>query len=132
MKESNGLFTTVETKKAGPPVGPYSQGVIANGFVFVAGEKGLDPKTNKIVPGGIEAETRMTLENIKAILEEAGSGIEYAVSAIVFMTDLKDFQKMNVIYGEYFKSNPPCRTCVEVKSLPVGAHIEITVTAVKP
>ncbi|HWT83046.1 MAG TPA: Rid family detoxifying hydrolase [Candidatus Methylomirabilis sp.] len=119
----------IKTEKAGPPVGPYSQGIKAGGFVFVAGEKGIDPKTGKIVPGGIEAETRRTLENIKAILEAAGSHMGLAVQTFVFMTDLGDFPKMNAIYAEYFKANPPGRTTVEVKALPAGAHVEITVTA---
>jgi 2-iminobutanoate/2-iminopropanoate deaminase len=119
----------IKTDKAGPPVGPYSQAIKAGGFIFVAGEKGMDPVTKQIVPGGIEPETRRTLENIKAILEEAGSGMDWVVSTFVFMTDLSQFSKMNEIYAEYFKRNPPGRTTVEVKSLPAGAHVEITVTA---
>ena len=119
----------IKTAKAGAPVGPYSQGIKAGGFVFVAGEKGIDPVTGKIVPGGIEAETRRTLENIKAILEESGSSLDLAVSTFVFMTDLADFPKMNAIYAEYFRANPPGRTTVEVKALPAGAHVEITLTA---
>jgi 2-iminobutanoate/2-iminopropanoate deaminase len=119
----------IKTDKAGPPVGPYSQGIKAGGFIFVAGEKGLDPITKQIVPGGIEAETQRTLENIKAILEEAGSNMDMVVSTFVFMTDLSEFPRMNDIYAKYFKSNPPGRTTVEVKSLPAGAHIEITAIA---
>jgi 2-iminobutanoate/2-iminopropanoate deaminase len=126
---ANKPIQVIKTEKAGPPVGPYSQGIGAGGFVFVAGEKGIDPKTGKIVPGGIEAETRRTLENIKAILEAAGSSMDLAVQTFVFMTDLGDFPKMNAIYAEYFKANPPGRTTVEVKGLPAGAHVEITVTA---
>jgi 2-iminobutanoate/2-iminopropanoate deaminase len=128
-KKSGNPIEVVKTDKAGPPGGPYSQGIKAGGFIFVAGEKGMDPVTKQIVPGGIGPETRRTLENIKAILEEAGSRMELAVSTFVFMTDLSEFSKMNEIYAEYFKANPPGRTTVEVKSLPAGAHVEITVTA---
>jgi 2-iminobutanoate/2-iminopropanoate deaminase len=123
------MIQVIQTDKAGPPVGPYSQAIKANGFIFVAGEKGMDPATRQIVPGGIEAETRRTLENIKIILEEAGSNMDKVVSTFVFMTDLREFSKMNDIYAEYFTVNPPGRTTVEVKSLPAGAHIEITATA---
>jgi 2-iminobutanoate/2-iminopropanoate deaminase len=128
-KKSNKSIEVIKTDKAGPPVGPYSQAIKAGGFIFVAGEKGMDPVTKQIVPGGIEPETRRTLENIKAILEEAGSGMNRVVSTLVFMTDLNDFSKMNEIYAGYFKEHPPGRTTVEVKSLPAGAHVEITVTA---
>ena len=128
-RTKNNSIQVIKTDKAGPPVGPYSQAIKAGGFVFVAGEKGMDPVTKQIVPGGIEPETRRTLENIKAILEEAGSGMDWVVSTFVFMTDLSQFSKMNEIYAEYFKRNPPGRTTVEVKSLPAGAHVEITVTA---
>lgn len=119
----------VKTDRAGAPLGPYSQGIIANGFVFVAGEKGVDPKTGKIVSGGIEPETRQTLENIQAILEAAGSSFDMAVSAVVHMTNLDDFVKMNKVFAEYFKVDPPGRTTVEVNRLPAGAQVEITVTA---
>jgi len=128
-KPKDRTIQVIKTEKAGPPVGPYSQAIRAGGFVFVAGEKGMDPVTKQIVPGGIEPETRRTLENIKVILEEAGSSLDLAVSTFVFMTDLSQFSKMNEIYAEYFKRNPPGRTTVEVKSLPAGAHVEITVTA---
>lgn len=129
MAGESSALQVIQTDKAGPPVGPYSQGIKAGGFVFVAGEKGIDPATGKIVPGGIEAETRRTLENVKAILEAAGSSLDRAVQTFVFMTDLNDFPKMNAVYAEYFTKNPPGRTTVEVSKLPAGAHVEITVTA---
>ena len=105
----------VQTDRAAAPIGPYSQAIRANGFVFVA--------------GGIAAETRQTLENIKAILGEAGSGFDRAVQSFVYMVDLSEFGQMNEVYAEYFTHNPPGRTTVGVTSLPAGARIEITVTA---
>lgn len=114
---------------AAAPIGPYSQAIVANGMVFVAGEKGLDPATGQIVPGGIVPETRQTLDNIKGILEAAGSSLDKAVASTVHMTDLAEFEAMNAVYAEYFKVDPPGRTTVEVQALPGGAHIEITVTA---
>ena len=124
------MIEAIQSDKSAAPIGPYSQAIRANGLVFVAGEKGIDVKTGKIVPGGIAAETRQTLENIKGILEEAGSSMDRAVQSFVFMTDLSEFAQMNAVYAEYFTKTPPGRTTVEVKSLPAGAHIEITVTAV--
>lgn len=119
----------IETERAAKPIGPYSQAIVANGFVFVAGEKGLDTRTGKIVPGGIAAETRQTLENIKAILEAAGSGFDRCVQSFVYLTDIGEFAEMNKVYGEYFTVQPPGRTTVGVTALPAGARVEITVTA---
>jgi 2-iminobutanoate/2-iminopropanoate deaminase len=115
--------------RAALPIGPYSQGIQFGNLIFVAGEKGIDPRTGRIVPGGIEAETRQTLENIKAILAEAGATLDDAVSSTVHMTDLKEFAPMNQVYAEYFRKDPPGRTTVQVTALPAGAHIEITVIA---
>jgi 2-iminobutanoate/2-iminopropanoate deaminase len=123
------MLESIQSEKSAAPIGPYSQAIRAGGFIFVAGEKGLNVKTGEIVPGGIVPETRQTLENIKGILEEAGSSMEKVVQSFVFMTDLSDFAEMNAVYAEYFKATPPGRTTVEVKALPARAHIEITVTA---
>lgn len=123
------MIEVVQSKDSAAPIGPYSQGIKAGGFVFVAGEKGLDPKTGQIVPGGIAAETRQTLENIKGILEAGGSSLDKVVSTFVFMTDLAGFAAMNEVYAQYFTANPPGRTTVEVKALPAGAQIEITAYA---
>jgi 2-iminobutanoate/2-iminopropanoate deaminase len=119
----------IRTDKAGAPIGPYNQGIRAGGFVFVAGEKGIDPRTNKMVPGGTAAETRQTLENVKAILEAAGSSLDRAVATTVYLVDIGDFGEMNQIYAEYFVVDPPGRTTVGVTALPAGARVEITVTA---
>ena len=119
----------ITTDKAALPVGPYSQAVRVGDLLFVAGEKGIDPATNKIVPGGIEEETRQTLENIKAILEAGGASMANVVRSVVYMTDMAEFGKMNAIYADYFTSNPPGRSCVQVVALPAGAHVEIEVTA---
>lgn len=120
----------IQSPKAAAPVGPYSQGIKVGDFVFVAGEKGIDPGTGKIVQGGIAAETRQTLENIKAILEAAGASMSNVVRTQVFLTDIQEFGAMNAVYAEYFKADPPGRTTVQVVALPAGAHVEIEATAV--
>lgn len=119
----------IRTDNAGAPIGPYNQGIKAGGFVFVAGEKGIDPKTNQIVPGGTAAETRQTLENVKAILEAAGSSLDRSVATTVYLVDIAEFAEMNRVYAEYFASDPPGRTTVGVTALPAGARVEITVVA---
>jgi 2-iminobutanoate/2-iminopropanoate deaminase len=123
------VIEAIKSDRSAAPVGPYSQAIRAGGFIFVAGEKGLDVRTGKIVPGGIAAETRQTLENIKGILDAASSSMDKVVQSFVFMTDLSKFAEMNAVYAEYFRATPPGRTTVEVTALPAGAHIEITVTA---
>jgi 2-iminobutanoate/2-iminopropanoate deaminase len=122
----------IQTPKSPSPIGPYSQGIAANGFVFTAGQAGLDPTTRKLVAGGVAAETRQTLENLKAILEAAGCALADVVSTNVYMTNLGEFATMNAVYAEYFKENPPARTTVGVAALPAGAAVEITCLAVKP
>ena len=120
----------VQDVNGAAPIGPYSQAIKAAGLVFVAGEKGMDPETGKIVSGGIVEETRQTLENVKGILETAGSSLDKVVATFVFMTDLTDFEKMNKVYADYFPNDPPGRTTVEVQALPADAHIEITAFAI--
>jgi 2-iminobutanoate/2-iminopropanoate deaminase len=119
----------IQDPNSAAPIGPYSQAIKAGGFIFVAGEKGIDPGTGKIVPGGIVAETRRTLDNIKGILAAGGASMDDVVATTVFMTDLKEFAAMNEVYAEYFRKDPPGRTTVEVSAIPAGAHIEITATA---
>ncbi|HXI18561.1 MAG TPA: Rid family detoxifying hydrolase [Chloroflexota bacterium] len=118
----------VQTDKAATPIGPYSQAIIAGGMVYVAGEKGIDPVTGKIVPGGIAAETRQTLTNIQHILDAAGSSFDRCVQSFVYLVDINDFAAMNEVYAEFFLVKPPGRTTVAVSALPAGARVEITVT----
>lgn len=115
----------IQAEGSAAPIGPYSQGIKAGGFVFVAGEKGIDPRTGQLVPGGIAPETRQTLENIKGILAAAGCSMQDVVATTVYLTDIDDFQAMNQVYAQYFSVNPPGRTTVAVAALPAGAHIEI-------
>lgn len=121
----------IQTPKGPAPIGPYSQAAVANGFVFLAGQGGIDPATKKLVAGGVAAETRQTFENIKNILEAAGCTLADVVSVNVYMVNLGDFAAMNHVYAEYFKENPPARTTVGVASLPAGAAVEITCVAAK-
>lgn len=118
------------TEKGPKAVGPYSTAVITGDTVYLSGMIPLDPATNKIVEGGIEAQALRALENVKIVLEEMGLGMEYAAKVTVYMTDLKDFAAVNAIYKDWFGPDYPARSCVQVSALPLGAQIEIEVTAV--
>jgi 2-iminobutanoate/2-iminopropanoate deaminase len=122
----------IRTEKCVAPVGPYSQGLVANGTVYAAGQLGLDPATSQLVPGGIVAETRQALSNVQSVLAEAGCSMDDVVSSNVYMVNLAEFAAMNQVYAEFFKRNPPARTTVGVAGLPKGAAVEITCIAVLP
>jgi len=119
----------VSTDKAPKAIGPYSQAIRTEGFVFTAGQVGFDPSTMEIVQGGIEAETRQVLTNLKYVLESADSGLNYVVKTTVFLQSMNDFAQMNAIYTEFFPENPPARTTVAVAALPKGALVEIECVA---
>lgn len=119
----------VFTEKAPKAVGPYSQAIVTGNMVFAAGQAGLDPETRKLVEGGIEAETRQVLTNLKNVLEAAGSSMNYVVKTNVYLLDMNDFAVMNAIYASFFPENPPARTTVAVAALPVGARVEIDLIA---
>ena len=120
----------VLTDKAPKPIGPYSQAIRTDSMVFAAGQAGLDPVTGELVQGGIEAETRQVLTNIKKVLDASESGLDYVVKTTVFLIDMNDFPKMNAIYGEFFAKDPPARTTVAVAALPKGARVEIEAVAI--
>ncbi len=120
----------VESPDAPKAIGPYSQAIIANGFIFVAGQVGADPKTGQLVEGGIEAQTEQVLKNIEAVLKASGSSLDDVVKTTVFLADLNDFAKMNEVYAKRFKTPFPARSTVQVSRIPRDAKIEIEGVAV--
>lgn len=117
-------------EKAPKPIGPYSVGVRSQHLVFTAGMIGIDPATGKIVPGGIEAETRQVLQNLRSILEAGGSSLAQVLKTTVFLIDMAEFSRMNAVYAEAFPADPPARSTVQVSALPLGGRIEIEAVAV--
>lgn len=115
----------ISTERAPRAIGPYSQGVRIGNLVFTAGQIPLDPATGKLVEGGIAAQTERVLENLKAILEAAGSSLDRVVKTTCFLANLDDFAEFNAIYGRYFGQNPPPRSTVQAARLPAGALVEI-------
>jgi len=121
--------TVIHTDRAPAAVGPYSQAISTGSMVFTAGQVPIDPAVGKVVATTIEDQTRQSLENVKAILEAAGTGLDRVVKMTVFMTDLGDFQRMNGVYAEFFPSDPPARSAVQVVALPLGVQVEIEAVA---
>ena len=121
----------ISTAEAPQAIGPYSQAIEAGGFVLVSGQIPLIPASGELVEGSVEVQTARVLENLKAILEAAGSSLESVVKTTVYITNMDDFAKVNGIYGQYFQENPPARVCVEVSKLPKGALVEIDVIAAR-
>jgi 2-iminobutanoate/2-iminopropanoate deaminase len=120
--------TVVRTDSAPAAAGPYSQAIVANGFVFCAGQVAYVPGTRTLADGGIQGQTRQALNNIKAVLEAAGSSMDNVVKTTVFLSDINNFAAMNEVYATFFGSNPPARSTVQVV-LPLGALIEIEAVA---
>ena len=119
----------IATDQAPGAVGPYSQAVRTERLIFTAGQVPLDPATGALVEGPIEDQTRRVLENVRAVLEAAGSDLDRVVKMTVFMADLGDFQRMNGVYAEFFPEAPPARSAVQVAALPLGATIEMEAVA---
>jgi 2-iminobutanoate/2-iminopropanoate deaminase len=121
----------INTTNAPAPIGPYSQAVIANGFLFMSGQVAINPSNGEVVSSSIHEETHQVMRNIKAVLLEASYGFEDVVKTTIFLSDMSLFAEVNEVYGSYFESNFPARETVAVKGLPKGVNVEISMTAYK-
>jgi 2-iminobutanoate/2-iminopropanoate deaminase len=122
----------IQSRQAPSAIGPYSQAIESGALIFCSGQIGLDHATSTIVAGGIELETRRVLENIRAVLAEAGLGLKDVVKTTIFLVDLGDFEIVNRVYGEHFEAPYPARSTVQVAALPRKARIEIEAVAMRP
>ncbi len=123
------MKTIISSPAAPKAVGPYSQAVKANGFIFCSGQVGLDPVTSAMVSGGIQEQTQQVMENLKAVLEAAGSNFAQVVKATCYLQDMKDYAVFNEVYGSFFPDGPPARETVQVARLPKDALVEVSVVA---
>jgi 2-iminobutanoate/2-iminopropanoate deaminase len=121
----------IQTNQAPAAIGPYSQAVEANGTLYISGQIPIDPKTGKVVDGGITEQAQQVLKNIGAILEAAGYSYANVVKSTCLLADMNDFKAMNEVYASYYKENPPARSTYAVKGLPMGVMVEIETIAVK-
>ena len=119
----------ISTDKGPKAIGPYSQAIRANGFIVISGQGAIDPAIGSLIAGGIAEQTARALENLKGIVEAAGSSLDHAVKVTVFLKDMNDFAAMNEVYGRYFPKNKPARTTVEVARLPLDLRVEIDMIA---
>lgn len=123
--------TIINSTKAPAPIGPYSQATLANGILYVSGQIALDAESGNLVNDSIESETHKVMQNLQAILSEAGMDFSNVLKCTIFVKDLNNFGKINEIYGSYFTSNPPARETVEVSRLPKDVNVEISCIATK-
>jgi 2-iminobutanoate/2-iminopropanoate deaminase len=119
----------ISTEKSPKAIGPYSQGIIADNYIFVSGQGAIEPASNVYTPKSIEEETETAINNLKNILESAGSSLENVVKTTVFLLSMDDFSKFNEVYSKYFQINPPARSCIEASKLPKGFKVEIEAIA---
>jgi 2-iminobutanoate/2-iminopropanoate deaminase len=125
LLKGGSLKEVIATEKGPKAIGPYSQAVKANGFIYTAGQIPFDPATGQLIEGDVAAQTGRVMDNLKAIVEAAGSSLDKTVKATVFLKDMGDFSAMNEVYGRYFANNPPARSTVEVSRLPRDVRVEI-------
>ena len=119
----------LKSSRAPKAVGPYSLGIRSGGFLFLSGQLGLDPDSGRFAEGGVEAQTRQALSNIKSVLQDAGCELSDVVKTSVFLSDIADFPKMNAVYAEFFGNDPPARSTMQVGALPKSGLVEIEVIA---
>ena len=124
------MKTIINTNNAPAPIGPYNQAVAAGGFIFLSGQIALDPATGTLIMDDIKTETKRVMDNIKAILTEAGVDFSHVIKTSIFLTDMGNFAQVNEVYGTYFTGDFPARETVQVAGLPKGVNVEITVTAI--
>jgi 2-iminobutanoate/2-iminopropanoate deaminase len=124
------VIEPVASDRGPKAIGPYSQAVKANGFVFLSGQIALDPETQQLAEGDVARQTERVLENLKGIVEAAGSSLQNVVKTTVFLKDMNDFAAMNEVYGRYFHARPPARSTVQVARLPRDVRVEIDLIAV--
>ena len=126
------MKTVINTNNAPAPIGPYSQAIQAGNFLFASGQIAINPATGELVLDDIKTETKQVMENINAILVEAGVDFSHIVKTSIFLKDMQNFAQVNEVYGTYFNDNFPARETVQVAALPKNVNVEITVTAFKP
>ncbi|WP_295675045.1 RidA family protein [uncultured Mucilaginibacter sp.] len=126
------MKTVINTNNAPAPIGPYSQAIQAGNFLFASGQIAINPATGELVLDDIKTETKQVMENINAILVEAGVDFSHIVKTSIFLKDMQNFAQVNEVYGTYFSDNFPARETVQVAALPKNVNVEITVTAFKP
>jgi len=123
------VYQVVETDNAAKAIGPYSQAIKVGDFIFTSGQIAMDPEKNELIGGGIQEQTRKVLENLKAVLEAAGSSLENVVKTTVYLSDMNEFSAMNEIYAQFFESTKPARSTVEISRLPKDVKVEIDAIA---
>jgi len=132
VADGNRERSTVATEQAPAAIGPYAQGIVANGFLYTSGQIPLDPATGKLVEGDVSAQTERVMRNLEAVLTTAGSSFDRVVKTTCFLMDMNDFPAFNAVYGRFFPADPPARSTIQVACLPAGALVEVECVALVP